>query len=347
MKKVIINGFIGVIAMCLLVVGAAKPLGAQFKWTSDYKNLYNEKVAVELELGSVKRQFSNEKSNYESRIKQLEGEIDALTKKLAMSEKQQQEDRNLCDTRIAELEGTIDILQKKSGDREKNLIEDNKKMQARYEEELRKARQTLLDEREKNLKEMELLKKNYEAKIAEMQLAIKNLNEELSSLKKLTETQKAELNRMADQANDLEKQLKDEIEKGEIRLKKFHDRLIINIDDRISFDSGSSELKKEILPALDKITKILADYPEYDIVIEGHTDNVPIKTRLFRDNWQLSTERALAVLNYLLGNKRLDRRRFSAAGYGEYHPIVSNDTPANRSLNRRVDIVVVPRVPKQ
>ncbi len=63
-------------------------------------------------------------------------------------------------------------------------------------------------------------------------------------------------------------------------------------------------MKKEILPALQKITKILGDFPEYNIVIEGHTDNIPIKTRQFRDNWQLSTERALAVLNYILNQSK-------------------------------------------
>ena len=98
---------------------------------------------------------------------------------------------------------------------------------------------------------------------------------------------------------------------------------------------------------LDKIAKILSDYPENNIVVEGHTDNVPIKTKRFRDNWELSTERALAVLHYLLRNTNLDPVRFAAAGYGEYQPIVSNDTPANKALNRRVDIVVIPRMSKK
>jgi len=150
------------------------------------------------------------------------------------------------------------------------------------------------------------------------------------------------------QADELEKQLADEIRKGEIRLKRFHDKLVINIDDRISFDSGSAELKKEILPALGKITRILGDFPEYNIVVEGHTDNVPIRTRQFRDNWQLSTERALAVLNYVLNqDRKLNQARFSAAGYAEFNPIVSNDSAANRALNRRVDIVVIPRAGKK
>jgi chemotaxis protein MotB len=201
-------------------------------------------------------------------------------------------------------------------------------------------------ERQKLLDEIEKLKSDYEKKLAALHREIANLNNELSDLKELTEKQKKELSRMENQAQELEKQLTDEIKKGEIRLKKFHDRLIINIDDRISFDSGQSELKKNFLPTLEKISKILAQYPEYYIIIEGHTDNIPIKTARFRNNWQLSTERALAVLDYLLKNTELDPRRFSAAGYGEYRPVVSNDTKENRALNRRVDIVVIPIVQK-
>ncbi len=191
---------------------------------------------------------------------------------------------------------------------------------------------------------MEELKKNYSDIISKLNATIANLNNELSSLKKLTQAQKEELERMSDQANELEKKLSEEIKLGQIRLKKFHNKLIINLDDRISFDSGSSDLKKEILPALDKITEILAKYPENTIMIEGHTDNIPIKSRKFRDNWQLSTERALSVLNYILQEKKLNKTRFGAAGYGEFHPIVANDTPENRALNRRVDIVLIPRI---
>lgn len=346
MKKssLINNTFLFFVLILFMAFTANTVSAAVFYTNTEYNNLYNEKVAFELELNSLKRQFSNEKANLEAKIKELEGEIDSLNKKIALGDKKREEDQRLSDQRVKELQATINLLQKKGGDREKDLIEENKKLQSRYEAELKKAMQDLQDERDKSLKNLDLLRKSYDSRIAELQATIKSLNDDMSSLKKLTKAQKDELTRMSEQTSELEKQLKDEIEKGQIRLKKMHGKLIINIDDRISFDSGSSELKKEILPALDKITKILGDYPENTIVVEGHTDNVPIHTKQFRDNWQLSTERALSVLAYLLKNKNLNRSRFGAAGYGEYNPIVSNDTPANRSLNRRVDIVVVPRV---
>jgi chemotaxis protein MotB len=75
--------------------------------------------------------------------------------------------------------------------------------------------------------------------------------------------------------------------------------------------------------------------------IEGHTDDVPISTREFRSNWELSTARAATVIRFLTERVGFDPRRLSAAGYGEFHPRVANDTPENRARNRRVDIVIL------
>ncbi|TAL39028.1 MAG: endoflagellar motor protein [Spirochaetes bacterium] len=334
-----------ILSILIALVFAGGEVKAQMFYTpAEYKKVYNEKVAVELELKSLKSQFANEKANYESRIKDLESKIESLNKQLANLEAQRANDRKLCDSRVKELQNTIDILQKKGSDKEKELVEENKKLQERYEKELAAARKELQDERDRNIKELDALKKSYEARISDLQREIQSLNNEISSLKKLTAAQKAELDRMDEQRNELAKQLESEISKGQIRLKKLHNKLIINIDDKISFDSGSAQLKKEILPALDKITRILAEYPENTIMVEGHTDNIPIFTAQFRDNWQLSTERALAVLGYLLLNKKLNAGRFGAAGFADFHPIVPNDTDVNRSLNRRVDLVVIPRV---
>lgn len=310
----------------------------------EYNSLYNEKVALELELKSLNRQFKNEVSNLQKKISELENTIENLNDRLELEKKRREEDNRICADRIKELENIRDILRKKGSDREKELLAENKRLQEDCRLTVEELREECRKEREASIQEIAGLKSDYEKRIAELESRIANLNEELSSIKKLSEAQRRELERMAEQADELEKQLSSEIEKGEIRLKRLHQKIIINIDDKISFDSGSAKLKKEVLDALDKISNILSKYSENKIVIEGHTDNVPISTERFRDNWQLSTERALSVLRYLLKNADLDPVRVSAAGYGEYHPIVSNDTPENRALNRRVDIVVVPRV---
>ncbi len=341
-RKVKILFFI--IGMFLLSVSYLK--ADIFYFPSEYNAIYNEKVALELELKTLKRQFINERTALETRVKELENTIEDLNNRLALSEQNRAEESKALNSRIKELENVRDILKKTGSEREKELIEENKVLQKKCQEETDRLRTELQKERESKIKELAQLKTEYEKKTSELESMISNLQSELSEIKKLSESQKRELDRMSAQANELEKQLSEEIKRGEIRLKRLHEKIIINIDDKISFDSGSAELKKDVLNALGKVSEILSDYPENRIVIEGHTDNIPISTKKFRDNWQLSTERALAVLSYLLRNTKLDPVRFSAAGFGEYQPIVSNDTPENRALNRRVDIVVIPRLSK-
>jgi len=339
---------VSIASLCAyMIIGIVIPdrsQGALFYTSSQYNKLYNVKVALELELQSLKRQYRNDKANLDATIADLNNRIDGLNGQLDMLRKQQETDRDLASKRIKELEDMTVILKRKGSEQEKQLVEENRKLQNRYEDELAKLRAVLKAEREKHLKDFADLRSAHERKLADLKGEIANLNNELSEMKKLTKTQKEELERMENQAKEFEKKLAEEIKKGEITLTRFHDKLILNINEKICFDSGSAELKKDVKPALDKITGILSDYPENRIIVEGNTDNVPIHTSRFRDNWELSTERALSVLNYILGNKKLNPVRFSVTGYGEYNPIVPNDTPANRLLNRRVDIVVVPRM---
>lgn len=333
-------------AACFILTISVIANADVFYTTKEYNNLYNQKVAAELELKTLRQQYQNDKTNLQSRIRDLELEVENLTRNLENCKRKSREDTKEYEQRVAGLEKTIDLLKAKSSSTEKDLINANRELREKCDKTISELKDGYDAERQKLLDEIEKLKSEYEKKIASFNREIINLNSELSDLKELTEKQKKELSRMENQAEELEKQLSDEIQKGEIRLKKYHDKIIINIDDRISFDSGHSELKKNFLPTLEKISKILAQYPEYYIIVEGHTDDVPIKTARFRNNWQLSTERALSVLDYLLKNTDLDPRRFSATGYGEYKPIVSNDTKENRALNRRVDIVVIPIIKK-
>ena len=315
-----------------------------FKTDSEYNTLYNQKVALELEIKALKRQFDNQSASLNGRISSLQNEIESLQKKLeSLNDEMNKKDKS-ADEKYQALLKQNEILKQSGSDKEKQLTEENKRNIDQYEAKLAKLLAELHDEKEKNLLAVREIKDAYEKKISMLNEQISALNRDMAEIKALNKQQKDELSRLENQALELEKQLQNEIEKGEIRLKRYHDKLIINIDDKISFASGSADLKPEILPALDKIKKILSDYPEYQIVVEGHTDNIPIKTQKFRSNWQLSTERALSVLDYLLAKTKIDPRRFSAAGFAEHSPIMPNDTAENRSLNRRVDIVVIPRV---
>ncbi|WP_000223219.1 OmpA family protein, partial [Leptospira interrogans] len=292
---------------------------------------------------SLRTRYRNETENSKKERLEFDSKIRSLEELLSREKEFRAKDNDLNIEKIKVLENQIAVLKTKSSNKEKELIDENEKQSKKFRDLIDGLKEDLERERENCQKKTEALQKEYERKISDLESRILVLNDEISKLKHLSENQKKELDRLSDQANELENKLTDEIKKGQIRLKRFHDRLVINIDDKISFDSGSADLKKQILPALDKIKEILGNYPGNLIIIEGHTDNVPIRTKKFSDNWQLSGERALSVLHYFLESKILDPRNFSLAGYGEFQPIVSNDTPENRALNRRVDIVVVPR----
>lgn len=339
MKKITLPVFL----LVVMTVLPGRAVRADVFYTAkEYSKVYNDKVALEIELKTLNQQYQNDKSNLNRKIKDLEIEVESLKKQIEALNNKNASEKDACNSRIDELQKMVELLKSKSSETEKSLIDANRALQKKCDEEQDKLKSDSEAERNRFLDEISSLKKSYEDKINDLKSQIDNLNSEIADLKKLNEKQKAELARMENQANDLEKQLEDEIKKGEIRLKKSKNRLIINIDDRISFDSGRADLKKEVRPSLKKIREILAQYPEYNIIVEGHTDDVPIKTKQFRDNWELSTERALAVLYYILEDPTLKPERFSATGCGQYRPIVPNDSKENRALNRRVDIIVVP-----
>ncbi|RFU67928.1 flagellar motor protein MotB [Peribacillus saganii] len=121
--------------------------------------------------------------------------------------------------------------------------------------------------------------------------------------------------------------------------------LLLTIRDNVLFESGSAEVK-EIHKGISKeISELLVMDPPRNIVISGHTDNVPIETYQFRSNWDLSVMRAVNFMKIMLENKKLDPVWFSATGFGEFKPIASNDTASGKSNNRRVEVLIKPRTP--
>lgn len=112
------------------------------------------------------------------------------------------------------------------------------------------------------------------------------------------------------------------------------------VTDEVLFDLGKADLRPEGKAVLDGLAAALKQVPN-NIAVEGHTDNRPISGFPFASNWELSSFRATTVLRYLVEQRGLDRTRISAAGFGEEHPLVPNDTPAHQAQNRRVEIVVL------
>lgn len=141
----------------------------------------------------------------------------------------------------------------------------------------------------------------------------------------------------------LTRQLQTEIQADQVKIKQLEGRLTVTLVDEIVFSPGSAEMNVKGRATLDKITGTLQNATGKRIVVEGYTDNAPIGSALrprYPTNWELSAARACDVVRYLQA-AGIDPRRLAASGFGEYQPVAPNDTPAGRSQNRRIDIVLL------
>lgn len=159
-------------------------------------------------------------------------------------------------------------------------------------------------------------------------------------------TKKNELKRQEQQnLESLKKQLDTYIKENgltdDLETKLNQSQLMITISDKALFASGEAVVKPEARQLAKAISNMLQQFPDYEVIVSGHTDNVPISTYEFPSNWDLSSVRALNFMKILLLNTNLDPKKFSAIGYGEYHPVASNDTAAGRAQNRRVEVSII------
>lgn len=118
----------------------------------------------------------------------------------------------------------------------------------------------------------------------------------------------------------------------------------ISLADNMLFRSGSYQISDKAMDILSKIAKIIKDYKDYDVLVEGNTDNVPISKTNIRNNWDLSALRASSVVQVLQDKFGVDPSRLTAGGRGEYNPIATNSTPEGRQLNRRTQIIITPNL---
>lgn len=145
----------------------------------------------------------------------------------------------------------------------------------------------------------------------------------------------------------LEEKFSQEINDKQIKLQMQEKGLVITVVGDLLFDSGKAKIRREADAVLTKVADFLkTNVPDLNVGIEGHTDNQPIRHSGWKSNWELSTARALAVLHYLVNEKDISPNRLSAIGYGEFRPVASNDTRDGRQANRRVEIVIMPKITK-
>ncbi len=173
--------------------------------------------------------------------------------------------------------------------------------------------------------------------VAQARLQITTLEDEKARLAREKET-------IARSQQSLETEMRQALESKDVTISELQGKLTVDILDRVLFDSGEATLKPEGEQVLRRVAQVLAQYPNRQIHVIGHTDNVPIRADArgkYPSNWELSTARATAAVRFLSEQAGVDPRRLGAVGYGEFHPVADNSTAEGRAKNRRIALVVL------
>lgn len=216
---------------------------------------------------------------------------------------------------------------------------DSKSLAARLAEE---------QQRNKELKEAYAkLQGSYQSNVQQGNVNISKLVDEINASNKFikqlvdAKTKSDSLNQVL--TNKLTRSLS-RTEANDVDVQVIKGVVYISLADNMLYKSGSYEIGERAGETLSKIAKIITDYKDYDVLVEGNTDNVPISQKNIRNNWDLSALRASSVVQALQTRYGVDPKRLTAAGRGEYNPVASNDSPVGKQRNRRTQIIITPKL---
>ncbi|HKQ29987.1 MAG TPA: flagellar motor protein MotB [Burkholderiales bacterium] len=196
--------------------------------------------------------------------------------------------------------------------------------------------------------EAEARTRQLDVELAQARAEVGQLSQRVQqAVAKVSKEKEEELAKLARTHDEMVESMKQEIAAGEIAVTRIADRLSVKIVDRILFPSGEAAIGESGRRVLARVGQVLAGAKDKTIRIEGHTDNVPIGKPLqtrYASNWELSAERATTVARFLQEATSIEPAAFEAVGLGEYHPLADNRNVKGRSQNRRIEIVLYPRV---
>ncbi len=216
---------------------------------------------------------------------------------------------------------------------------------SQYEEKL-KIKDQELKSRNESLVKTETEKKDLEQKLVSTTKDRGQLKANLDELSKAMDEMKIrreQEQKLIQEFKDLTAKFKTLTDSGALSVRIEGGKMMVSLGSDVLFASGSATLSEEGQKTIAEIAKRLNEIPDKSYQVEGHTDNLPIKTAMFPSNWELASARAISVLKHLLEGG-LDINRVSAASFADTHPVASNDTPELRAKNRRIEIVIVPNL---
>ena len=217
----------------------------------------------------------------------------------------------------------------------------------KYNELNRKHKALQTDYTEMNQRYTDLLKSSL-SKTEQLNLALKQKEDMLFAReKRLVELENIirRQDSITNALNEIVKRALLSFNSEELTVEMKKGKVYVSLSDKLLFKSGSADIEEKGQEAIKKLADVLNKNPEIDVLIEGHTDNVPLRSSVnFKDNWELSTGRATNIVRILSDVSKVNPKRLTAAGRSEYMPKVSNDSPEGRAKNRRTEIILTPKL---
>ena len=251
--------------------------------------------------------------------------------------------------KYAELQGQYDKLKTEQQSLQ-NDYQEAKVSIAEYTSDRNSLAARLEEEKQRNKELQEAYKKlqgSYQENVSQGQVNISKLVDEINAsnkfIKQLVEAKSKSDSLNQALTNKLTRSLTRE-EMNDVDVQVLKGVVYISLADNMLYKSGSYEIGERAGETLSKIAKIIMDYKDYDVLVEGNTDNVPISQKNIRNNWDLSALRASSVVQALQNQYGVDPNRLSAAGRGEYNPVASNNTEKGKQRNRRTQIIITPKL---
>lgn len=251
--------------------------------------------------------------------------------------------------KLAEVQGNYDNLKTEHAALQKDYNEAQVRI-AEYTSDSKSLAARLKEEQERNKEMREAyskLQSSYQSNVQQGNVNISKLVDEINASNKFikqlvdAKTKSDSLNQAL--TNKLTRSLTRQ-EMNDVDVQVLKGVVYISLADNMLYKSGSYEIGDRAGETLSKIAKIITDYKDYDVLVEGNTDNVPISQKNIRNNWDLSALRASSVVQALQNQYGVDPKRLSAAGRGEYNPVASNATAVGKQRNRRTQIIITPKL---
>jgi len=280
---------------------------------ADLKKEHNALSDENTTLKTDKNQLEADKNKLQSELDKTKAERDKLAADYAATKKS-----------LDNLKASYAALEKDSNDALEANINKNRQLLAELE-----AKQKALAAEQDRLNKLKKDLEAFSARLAELE---KMMADKDAAMKKLKET--------------LSKSLKAFEGKG-LTVTEKDGKVYVSMENKLLFESGSWTVGSEGKKAVDLVGKVLGDNPEISVLIEGHTDNDKITGTIgggVENNWDLSTKRATAIVNILSANAKVKKENLTAAGRGEYAPLMSNETAEGKAKNRRIEIILTPKL---